>query len=375
MDKIKLGELIKIENGRNYETLNDKAGYPVYGSGGFMGFTDNFLFDSKSILLPRKGTLNNIQFVNGKFWTVDTTYWTNIDQEKVDPYFLYYYLRTLDISKLYTGSTLPSMTKIAYESIDLEIPSLASQKKVSKLLSQLDNKIELNHKMNTELEQLARQIYEYWFLQFDFPDENGNPYKSSGGKMVYNFETKREIPLGWEMRTLKEVAEMYQPEIISAKKFMNKGKYTVYGANGVIGFYDKYNHEYPEVLITCRGATCGNIHYSAPKSWITGNAMVIHPNAKFENKLSKEYLKLHFEQSQIAKTIISGSAQPQITRANLEMLKILVVKESILQKFDTFIKPIFKKIQKNNEESQDLVKQRDYLLPLLMNGQIKVDNI
>lgn len=116
---------------------------------------------------------------------------------------------------------------------------------------------------------------------------------------------------------LGEVCEIYQPKTITSKEIKQTGKYKVFGANGVIGFYDKHNHEDAEVLITCRGATCGTINMSEPKSWITGNAMIVKP----KDNLDKNFL-FYFLKSTNLKSVISGSAQPQITRASLSPFKI-----------------------------------------------------
>ena len=140
------------------------------------------------------------------FWTVDTLYYTEINQNKVDAYYLYYYLKLLDLNSLSSGTGVPSMTFGAYNGIKVKLPQLDIQKKISTLLRAIDKKIELNNRINAELEAMAKTLYDYWFVQFDFPDDSpqgqGKPYKTSGGKMVYNPTLKREIPEGWEVDTL-----------------------------------------------------------------------------------------------------------------------------------------------------------------------------
>lgn len=201
MSEYRLKDLVKIKNGRDHKSLADGV-YPVYGSGGLMRMVDSYLYDKPSILLPRKGTLNNIQYSDQPFWTVDTLYYTEINQNKVDAYYLYYYLKLLDLNSLSSGTGVPSMTFGAYNGIKVKLPQLDIQKKISTLLRAIDKKIELNNRINAELEAMAKTLYDYWFVQFDFPDANGKPYKTSGGKMVYNPTLKREIPEGWEVDTL-----------------------------------------------------------------------------------------------------------------------------------------------------------------------------
>ncbi|MBU2233947.1 restriction endonuclease subunit S [Patescibacteria group bacterium] len=123
----------------------------------------------------------------------------------------------------------------------------------------------------------------------------------------------------WQTKKLGEVCNIYQPKTISAKEMDANGIYVVFGANGIIGRYNKYNHEEPQLLITCRGATCGSVNISEPKSWITGNAMVVRPK---DTSLDLKYLEYIFRGGLDISKVITGAAQPQITRANLEPVKI-----------------------------------------------------
>ena len=124
---------------------------------------------------------------------------------------------------------------------------------------------------------------------------------------------------GWQTNTLGDICEMYQPKTISGKDMVEDGAYPVYGANGVIGRYNQFNHEEPQLLITCRGATCGSVNISAPRSWVTGNAMVVRPKNK---SLEMRYLEYLFRGGIDISKAITGAAQPQITRTNLEPLEI-----------------------------------------------------
>lgn len=124
----------------------------------------------------------------------------------------------------------------------------------------------------------------------------------------------------WEIKKLGDVCEIYQPQTISTKQLIENGKYSVYGANGIIGNYDKYNHEESEVLLTCRGATCGSVNISEPFSWINGNAMVIHPKSTDISKQFLTFILCSLDYS----LIITGAAQPQITRQTLSSTLIPV---------------------------------------------------
>jgi len=216
-----------------------------------------------------------------------------------------------------------------------------------------------NFLLNDNLAELAKIIYDYWFVQFDFPDENGKPYKTSGGKMVYNEVLKREIPEGWEVKKLGEIAELYQPKTISEKEMLTNGKYLVYGANGIVGRYDQYNHTEPMVTITCRGNTCGNINFTEPFSWITGNAMIVNTD-DYQDKICKRYL-YHYLSTYNFNSIISGSGQPQIVRSPLEKLKVKLPAILKQKQIATFLDKLQNQIEINNNILHLYLQQKQYL--------------
>ncbi|MBO8133069.1 restriction endonuclease subunit S [Dickeya fangzhongdai] len=296
-----------------------------------------------------------------------------LNKDKAIPeYVLYAYLspafQQIIKANTLTGATVDRLSLSELPSFPIRIPPIEEQEKVANLLGNIDKKIAINNKINAELEAMAKTLYDYWFVQFDFPDANGKPYKTAGGKMEYNATLKREIPVGWEACTLGDLADLYQPQTISEKEMVKEGKYLVYGANGIIGRFNDYNHKESVVTITCRGNTCGNINITRPYSWITGNAMVVKPKNKY---LTQYYLYNLLTTSGVEKTI-TGSAQPQITRANLAPLKTLNPKPDITKKFSEAIENVAKKNISILNENEELIKLRDWLLPLLMNGQVTV---
>ena len=253
--------------------------------------------------------------------------------------------------------------------IPILLPSLEEQKTIGNLLSNIDRKIELNRQINDNLEKIAKQLYDYWFVQFDFPDENGRPYKSSGGAMVWNEKLKREIPQGWNDCTLGDFCEMYQPKTLGLNDLSEDGKYKVYGANGIIGYYSSYNHENSEIAMACRGNSCGIINRTFPRSWITGNAMVI----KIRNsQVHNEYIKHALNYANV-KGAISGSGQPQLTRENLSSIKLILPSSVILEDFSRKVEALVSMELEIEMQNDEFSKQRNELLPLLMNGQASVN--
>ena len=311
-------------------------------------FDDVVLGYHTALITPEKGTLS------GKY----LNYWFNTKFVKV------YFENNAGGSG--QRCTLPIDI---IKSIPLKLPPINLQEKIASIFYNIDSKIELNNNINAELENMAKTIYDYWFVQFDFPDKNGKPYKSSGGKMEWNEELKREIPEGWIVNEIGNICKLYQPKTISEKDLIEDGKYIVFGANGEIGKYDQFNHEFSEIIVTCRGNSCGNISRTRPFSWITGNAMVVKSNS---NSISTEYIYQTLLNTNIT-SVISGSAQPQITRTNLAPIPFLAPSEAILNNFNLIVEPMVRKRLNNIEENQQLASLRNWLLPMLMNGQVKVN--
>ncbi|MDD6755577.1 MAG: restriction endonuclease subunit S [Succinatimonas sp.] len=327
--------------------------------------------NEKTLLLSINGTLGNIALYNHEKITLGkSACFLNVKEEK-DKIFLKYVLSTKEFKKymqlVATGSTIKNLAPSQVANYEFELKDNVDKYKVSNLLSSIDNKIENNNKINAELESLAKTIYDYWFLQFEFPNEEGKPYKSSGGKMVWNKELKREIPEGWAVKKLNSIANLYQPEILPSNLMKEDGKYFVYGANGIVGRYNKFNHEHPEIAICCRGASCGNYLMTLPKSWITGNSMVVTPK---DSSVTKEYLYHSLRYIDI-KRYVTGSAQPQITRSNLDGIKVVIPPFKSLEHFSNKAEKIRNELIKNINENNELSSLRDFLLPMLMNGQVQ----
>lgn len=340
------------------------------------------------------------------------------ENKNSDKKFIYYLsrsplFRNKAISCMEGTSGRKRVNEGALKTQEILVPDLPTQQKIASVLSALDDKIELNNRINAELEAMAKTLYDYWFVQFDFPvastgsateisgenvastplsqqsdekntaaersqetvaersqrsvAERSRGYKSSGGKMVYNETLKREIPEGWEVKKMS-FFEMYQPQTISEKELNNNHKYYVFGANGIIGKYDKFNHLDSEIVVTCRGNSCGNIIRTLPESWITGNAMVIK---SIEDYIESEFIFQMLNWIGIKK-VITGSGQPQITRVNLETLDFVLPKRNILSQFNELVRPIVEKKLQLFKQNQELSALRNWLLPMLMNGQVKV---
>ena len=189
-------------------------------------------------------------------------------------------------------------------------------------------------------------------------------------KTIFTFQFLQNANTEWKQQSLAELSEMYQPKTISGKDLIAAGNYFVYGANGIIGKYNQYNHSESEIAVACRGASCGSIQMTLPFSWITGNAMVVKPHSNFPYR---EYLYYYL----LAKNpnyLCSGSAQPQLTRENLTLYSLKVPSTTELNAFENYAEKVRKIIIKNQQENIELSTLRDWLLPMLMNGQATISD-
>ncbi|WQV98631.1 restriction endonuclease subunit S [Helicobacter pylori] len=296
-----------------------------------------------------------------------------IDLKKLDPNYLYYYITQDKITHYLQRiaecgtSSYPSITPLDFLNIKIKLYPLETQQKITRTLSVLDQKIENNHKINELLHKILELLYEQYFVRFDFLDENNKPYQTSGRKMKFSKELNRLIPSGWSVRFLNhKIVSTYQPKTISKTLLNNSYSYSVYGGGGIIGRFTEYNHEQSEFIISCRGQ-CGISYLTLPKSWITGNAMVIRPTKSYT---SKTYLYHTIKKYKLT-NYITGSVQPQITRQNLSTMPILIPKRKTLNKWNNISSLLWNLIHNNMQATQTLTALRDFLLPLLLKQQVK----
>ena len=381
--EFKLCELLKIYNGTKYDHLN-KGDIPLYGSGGLMSHVDEALYSGEAILLPRKGTLSNIMYVNESFWTVDTMYYAVVNDKLADAFYLYSYLSQLDLSNLDSGSTLPSMTKSAYESIVVKLPDLNIQKAVANILFNLRKKLEINNQINQELEAMAKTLYDYWFVQFDFPDQNGKPYKSSGGKMVYNPELKREIPEGWGVEKLYSLLEIGRETINPMKTPKEEFKYysiPEYDVSNSFSYElgetiksNKFIVEKNDLLVSKLNPWFNRVVYNLEESAISSTEFIVW---KTLNRFEKNFLYQVATSEGFIEycTRFATGTSNSHKRVSPDIMVSFQIpfEKTYIQKFGEITDSIRAQVLQNNEQNQELTQLRDWLLPMLMNGQVKVE--
>lgn len=344
MEKYKLSELIVIKNGRDHKDLPN-GDYPVFGSGGIMRYVNSYLYDKPSVLLPRKGSLSNIQYSDTPFWTVDTLYYTEINEELVSPYYLYSYLRLLDMSRLDSGTGVPSMTFDSYYNINVFLPNIEEQRRVASILQKIDAKIALNHQINDNLEEQLRLITSRYI--FSCP----------------NLEKKR---IG-EIATVKAGGDC---PITFSKTRTQKCNIPIFSNGtedrGLYGFTNKANIEGHSITVAARG-TIGYCERRLMPFVPIIRLLAITP------KEDVAYIYLH-QVIRGMKFKKNGSVQQQLTVPEISFIEIPYPHSSILYEYNKVASPIVEMIERNISENEILTKQRDELLPLLMNGQASVNS-
>ena len=269
----------------------------------------------------------------------------------------------------------------ALNSFPIPIIPLHEQKQIGEIFSALDKKIELNRQINQNLEAMAKQLYDYWFVQFDFPNEEGKPYRSSGGEILYDKEAKRNIPLNWRGCKLQEIANITMGQSPDGSSYNEDG-------NGIL-FYQgstDFGIRFPSVrqytTAPSRYAQVGDILMSvrAPVGAVNianNDCCIGRGLAALNSKIGStthlyyiiDGLRSAFEQRNVA-----GTTFGSITKDDLYNLPVIKPTDHIIAAFENLCKPIFDKQMEIGNEIAVLIKQRDELLPILMNGQVSVNS-
>ena len=370
--KTSLRDLIVIKNGKDHKKLKNGQ-YPVYGSGGIMRYADSYLYDQESVLLPRKGTLNNIQFVTEPFWTVDTCYYTVVNRDKVLPYFLYCCLCKMDIQSLNTGSAVPSMTFEKYYSIEVPIPPLSTQHRIANILSRYDSLIENYQKQIKLLEEAAQRLYKEWFVDLRFPGHE-------------NTKIVDGLPEGWERKKVGEIGT-----VITGKTPSTSNKENYGGSIPFITIPDMHTGIYPvsSVFLSEKGAE------SQSKKYIPQGALIVscigtaglvcitkercQTNQQINSLILDDKEMLHYMyfvflslKEHLNNIGSNGATMTNVNKSKFEGIDIVVPSSCIIRDFSQRTTPYFENILSLQSQLRLLAEARDRLLPKLMSGEITV---
>ena len=382
MSSIRLGEIGKISMCKRIlkSQTNEFSGIPFYKISTFGGtptvyidekiyreYKEKYSYPKKGdILISAAGTIGKTVIFDGEdsYFQDSNIVWIENDESKVTNQFLYYFLQTNPFITT-NGSTIKRLYNDNLRDTKIpNVPSIQQQNQITDILGTLDQKIQINNQINQELEAMAKTLYDYWFVQFDFPDPNGKPYKSSGGKMVYHPDLKREIPEGWGVEKLSHFLTIKNGK---DHKHLQDGKFAVYGSGGIMRTVADYLYSGESILFPRKG-TLNNVMYVNEEFW-TVDTMFYSEVNKNNSALYVFYSVKDIDFNKLN----TGTGVPSMTSSILYDLNIIVPEENILEKFNTVVKRNYETIKLNNIQNQELTQLRDWLLPMLMNGQVKVE--
>lgn len=405
MSKVKLTEISNITTGKlDSNAAEDNGRYPYFTCAPEPLAINTYAFDDDVILLAGNNASGNFhcQRYKGKFNAYQRTYViTAKDGYDID--YIYYNLKInlAHLKKIAQGSQTKFLTMQILDGFELEDIDLKEQRRLSKILSTIDKKIELNNKINTELEDMAKTLYDYWFLQFEFPNEEGKPYKSSGGKMVWNEDLKREIPEGWEVNSIAKsilkskngdwgTEEPTKKDDIKVNCFRGADFISItqeYNMTAPVRYIKKNNTD----RLLANGDLITEISGGSPTQstgrigYINQGFLNRSANVMDCSNFCKAFTPLkiiyQFWLYQTWKSLYENGAMFNYESKTTGIKNLMFddfinsiffayPKEEILTKFQNICEIYYDKIQKSLLENQELAALRDFLLPLLINGQV-----
>ena len=359
-------------------------------------FKSEFLMEEGDIITPLTeqaiGLLSSTAIIpeSGKYIQSQDVAKIICKEDLLDKDFAFYLISSALVKQQLSAAA--QQTKIRHTSPDkikdctVWIPELSEQKRIGKLLRSIDRKIELNRAINQNLEAMAKQFYDYWFVQFDFPNEEGKPYKSSGGKMVWNEKLKRNIPVGWHCGNLFEIAVFTNG--LACQKFRPKDDEESLPVIKIREMHDGISDDTEEVTSNIPESVKvynGDVLFSWSASlevmlWAYGlgglNQHIFKVTSANDFPKSFYYFQL-LDYIDVFKKVAEArkTTMGHITQDHLQQSTIAIPdNKDIAVRFEELISPIFEQVVKLHEEISYLIKQRDELLPLLMNGQVSVNS-
>ena len=406
MKMMKLSSLGTLRNGMNYDKSSAVCGCKIIGVADFGNrvFPDyDSLSEIDSSIVTKDDLLQNgdIVFVrsNGNKNLVGRTMFIHDikdpvcysgfciafrpNNDLVYPEYLFYVLRAPFCKKQYGYSQQTNITNLSQGvlgDVDVPVPDLDTQQKLAKILSEIDLKIISNTRICVELEAMAKTLYDYWFTQFDFPNAEGKPYCSSGGEMVWNDQLKRKIPKGWSAGQLSDIANITMGQSPSGDTYNENGSGTIF-YQGCTDFGTRFPVPRVYTSAPTRFAKAGDILMSvrapvgtlniAMEDCCIGRGLAAL-NSKFGSQLHLLYTLSGFKQ---LFDVMDGNGTTfgSITKDTLFEMKVVIPRRDQIKSFEEMVQPIEQKIRVAEQENRELTKLRDWLLPMLMNGQATVE--
>lgn len=394
MSKCKIKDLITLQRGFDITKKEQEDGfYPVVSSSGINSFHSKFMVKGPGVVIGRKGSLGTAFYIESDFWPHDTTLWVK-DFKGNNPYYIYCLLKWLHLENLDSGSANPTLNRNYVHEISIPSVDIEQQKSIEEIGSTIDHRIHNNSHIYSELESMAKTLYDYWFVQFDFPNKNGKPYRTSGGEMVWNEQLKREIPKGWNVATINDMTHSYRGVSYDKKDLLPTAE------NGILVLrgnniqnnrlvYDTNVAYVPsslvskeqqirahDIILTMSSGSkehigkCTMFQYDSPHTY----GAFLTKFTPDSDKVGFVYLSMisDFFKKKI-QSICNGTGINNLTNETFDNLVFPKPDRTILGYFEEIVAPLLKKMGDCDRENEELRKLRDWLLPMLMNGQARVE--
>ncbi|MBX3329475.1 MAG: restriction endonuclease subunit S [Nitrospira sp.] len=366
------GDEIVLEYGkalRGHDTA--KGQYRVYGSNGPIGWTPEPLTQGPGVILGRKGAYRGVQFSRDPFFVIDTAYYV-VPKSELDMRWLYYAIKHYNLGEVDDGSPIPSTTRAAVYVRDLDVPIPDEQRAIAHILGTLDDKIELNQRMNETLVAMARALFKSWFVDFDpvrakaagrdpgLPQPLADLFPDS-----FEDSDLGEIPKGWRVVNWGELVTLEYGKSLRQYEGSHMA-YPVYGTNGLIGSHSEPLCDHAGIIVGRKGAYRG-VHFCSTPFFVIDTAFYVEPKEPIE--LRWAYYELL---RQDINSMDSGSAIPSTSREDFYSLPVLAPHIEIQQAFTRLLRPVWARQKQGDGECRTLVTLRDTLLPKLISGELRV---
>lgn len=348
-NKYTLADLVQIKYGKNQKkVVSEKGVFPIYGTGGLMGYATEPLYSKPSVLIGRKGTIDKVRYVDHPFWTVDTLFYTIVNEEIVIPKYLYYVMTQLDLNAYNEGTTIPSLRTETLYRLEFDIPSLEDQRKVLSYLDPIESKITLNSAINNNLEQQADALYQAFF----------SPRSGTQGKFV----------------TLDEYCSIFTGKK-NANASVDGGKYKFFTCAPEALQIDSYIYDGNAIIVSGNGAYTGRTRFYSGRFDLYQRTYA----CTMLEGVNPEYIfpLYWFVKLELSKKIMGGtrgSAIPYIVMNDLAKFEFIYNEQSFT-KYMPIFKSLTEAIQANEFENENLAQMRDSLLSKLMLGELDVSDL
>lgn len=353
--EVRLGEIAPFKYGKSKVASERLEGsFDVFSSSGKCGFSNDILADA-GIIIGRKGSIGTVYYSELPFFCIDTAFYIDEIDEHCDIKFLYYYLKTIKLEEYNNDAAVPGLNRNLAHGLKVIIPNLKIQKKIASILSTYDKLIENNYRRIQILEQTAEELYKEWFVRMRFPGYE-------------NIKFDKGIPDGWEVTKIGEMATFKRGKNLRIADAIEGDVPVIAGGIEPSCYHNESNTKAPVITVSASGANAGYTRLNFIDIWASDCSYI---DAEDSELIYYIYLLMKVSQKEILNLQL-GSAQPHVYARDLNNFSFLKPPQILIKEMNKQAQIFFNEVKILNIQNQNLIKQRDLLLPRLMNGTITV---